>query len=454
MLGCRRRRTAAFYRLEPKRLEEFRISLFLILFLALTARLTLEGARITVWSQVTASSWPRLNILGGEWSGDIKSEAGAQKGEWTLRTSECDGRRCIDGVFSARIPLHHPDALMSFAKSQIRLLGFVPVERAADDRSRMIWDSQHHSASEGYAFFRDAMRTGGLPWTARQMDEELFRARNERIALKNGHIGRLRCVSTEYVRTTSDVVRSDNEYYCGFYVLSGSMNIDQGSSRCIAQRGDLAFIDDSAPAKVTALASGNRTLADMMGIMLPKRLFGGLDRPEKYFTSAHYPGERLPAPLCSLLSYLAHRLIAAPYDELDGTFEAVVRLVPVGVGAYAEKGSRRSPSTRSASMRSLMDLIEDQLKNPDLTALSAARQLNLSESYVHRLFSESETTFGLYVTNKRLDYVRADLMFSKGPACAISVLAYKWGFNDLSTFNRAFKKRFGCTPRELKRVAE
>jgi AraC family transcriptional activator of tynA and feaB len=33
-------------------------------------------------------------------------------------------------------------------------------------------------------------------------------------------------------------------------------------------------------------------------------------------------------------------------------------------------------------------------------------------------------------------------------ALNISEIAYAWGFNDLSHFNRAFRARFGMTPRE------
>jgi AraC-like DNA-binding protein len=32
------------------------------------------------------------------------------------------------------------------------------------------------------------------------------------------------------------------------------------------------------------------------------------------------------------------------------------------------------------------------------------------------------------------------------PLKQIAELASRWGFKDLSTFNRAFKKHYGCTP--------
>jgi AraC-like DNA-binding protein len=35
------------------------------------------------------------------------------------------------------------------------------------------------------------------------------------------------------------------------------------------------------------------------------------------------------------------------------------------------------------------------------------------------------------------------------------MVAFRWGFNELSSFNRAFKKKYGCTPSQFRaRVGE
>ena len=97
-----------------------------------------------------------------------------------------------------------------------------------------------------------------------------------------------------------------------------------------------------------------------------------------------------------------------------------------------------------------MSFIEDNLAKPTLSAARAANELLISESYVHRMFASAGTTFSSDVMAQRLDCVRADLVSANCRRTPISAIAYKWGFNDLSTFNRSFKKRFGCTPRALK----
>jgi AraC-like DNA-binding protein len=44
----------------------------------------------------------------------------------------------------------------------------------------------------------------------------------------------------------------------------------------------------------------------------------------------------------------------------------------------------------------------------------------------------------------------ADLVSSASRALPIFAIVYKWGFNDLSTFNRAFKNKFGRPPSRVR----
>ena len=43
-----------------------------------------------------------------------------------------------------------------------------------------------------------------------------------------------------------------------------------------------------------------------------------------------------------------------------------------------------------------------------------------------------------------------ELLASGTPSLTISEIAYRAGFNDLSTFNREFRRHFGATPSEFR----
>jgi AraC-like DNA-binding protein len=138
------------------------------------------------------------------------------------------------------------------------------------------------------------------------------------------------------------------------------------------------------------------------------------------------------------LCIVSLRIVSAPPEELNRLFQAALHLLPLAISSGDGRAQRTLP-------RSFACFIEDNLANSALSAEYTARHLQCSVRYVHKVFSSIGTTFGLYVSNRRLDHARGDLV-SAGRSSAISAIAYKWGYNDLSTFNRAFKRKFGCTP--------
>ena len=72
---------------------------------------------------------------------------------------------------------------------------------------------------------------------------------------------------------------------------------------------------------------------------------------------------------------------------------------------------------------------------------------------MHKIFASLGTTFSSYITQKRLERVGLDLV---SPSCrheTIFSVAYRWGFMNLSTFIRLFKKHYGCTPSEFRTAA-
>jgi AraC-like DNA-binding protein len=79
-----------------------------------------------------------------------------------------------------------------------------------------------------------------------------------------------------------------------------------------------------------------------------------------------------------------------------------------------------------------------------------AQRHGVSERYVYALFEDSGTSFHSFVAEERLKRAVAML---RDPACALKIsdIALETGFGDLSTFNRAFRRRFGDTPRGVRR---
>src|SRR6185437_11976099 len=74
----------------------------------------------------------------------------------------------------------------------------------------------------------------------------------------------------------------------------------------------------------------------------------------------------------------------------------------------------------------------------------------LSSRYVRMLFATGGTSFSQFVREERLTRARSMLVSPRFRDRRISDIAYEVGFNDLSYFNRSFRRRFGCSPGELR----
>ncbi len=150
------------------------------------------------------------------------------------------------------------------------------------------------------------------------------------------------------------------------------------------------------------------------------------------------------AALCSELAGeldpLGQRAAAQHLAELVGHF--------IGTGAeQKDLAGKRGISTARLNL-----LKADVLRNLDkrnLTIETVARTNGLSGRQAQRMFASAGTTFTEYVLEQRLLLARR-LLLHEGARCRkVSDIAYTVGFNDLSYFHRAFKRRFGVTPADL-----
>ena len=89
-------------------------------------------------------------------------------------------------------------------------------------------------------------------------------------------------------------------------------------------------------------------------------------------------------------------------------------------------------------------ILEARFTEPDFSAQKLAAAAGLSERYVNELLFDVGASFTMRLTELRLRKA-ADLLLHLGSR-RISDIAFDCGFNDLSYFNRCFRRRFGLTP--------
>jgi len=107
-------------------------------------------------------------------------------------------------------------------------------------------------------------------------------------------------------------------------------------------------------------------------------------------------------------------------------------------------------NSKLALYRRICNLIENQIKDPDLSLGAIAEQENISRRYIQKLFEMVGTNFSQFVRERRLDHCRSDLLSSEYRHLSISDICYRWGFNDAAHFSRSFHRQYGLSPRAFR----
>jgi AraC-like DNA-binding protein len=105
---------------------------------------------------------------------------------------------------------------------------------------------------------------------------------------------------------------------------------------------------------------------------------------------------------------------------------------------------------KAARLQAILRTVEASLGDPQLNAERAGRQIGVSGRYVQQLMEGAGLSFSAYVRETRLDYAHRMLSDPLMANKRISDICYMAGFSELSHFNRAFRARFGQTPKDVR----
>ena len=165
------------------------------------------------------------------------------------------------------------------------------------------------------------------------------------------------------------------------------------------------------------------------------------------------PKENEALGLLKRYAGLIEEAVAVSPPELTESAAAhIYDLAALALGATREAGeiaqARGVPAARRAAAEAF---VREHLNQPGLRAAAVAAHLGVTPRYAHMLFERAGRSFLEYVLDERL--MRAHRMLLTHPTQTVTTIALAAGFNDLSYFNRTFRRRFGCTPTEVRAEA-
>ncbi|PTS94275.1 AraC family transcriptional regulator [Pedobacter sp. HMWF019] len=106
-------------------------------------------------------------------------------------------------------------------------------------------------------------------------------------------------------------------------------------------------------------------------------------------------------------------------------------------------------SSQENTVMSIVNYIHKQIRNPrSLQLKELAEVFNFSPNYLTGLFKKQMgVPIKTYIDNYKLKLIENKLKYTEYPLKEISI---EFGFNDLSHFNKFFKKNYGTNPKEAR----
>ena len=212
------------------------------------------------------------------------------------------------------------------------------------------------------------------------------------------------------------------------------------------ERGDAIALSGSERGTLTTARSGRITTLEFpSGALLP------LLRQQGKSCARRIPKDSLPLRL--LRGYVGawstdDSIDAARFPQIIITH--LYDLVAMAVGAAHE--AREIAEGRGVRAGRLSAMKSDLLAGiaDDITVGELAARHQLSPRYVRMLFESDGTSVTEFVRAERLKRARSMLLSPRYATWRIAEIAYEAGFNDLSYFNRSFRRRFGQSPSETR----
>ncbi len=264
-----------------------------------------------------------------------------------------------------------------------------------------------------------------------------------------GELGFVRAITRggahSVIRSRRMIERSQhNNFFIGC-MLAGRANLAQSGHVAALERGDLAILDSTKEYEIEVPQG-----FDALWVRVPRhRIEGRLTSLEQVMS------QRISGSVG--IGYLASTLLRAALHEASriDTVEAnrITNSLLDLLGMSLECSFADMPVMAKGSqstLRRIQKYVDDNLEDEGLCLESIATQLSMSTRYVNKLFEREGISAARWIRIRRLERCRADLENPSKRAQSISEIAFENGFNNISSFNRAFKAQFKVAPSAMR----
>ncbi|MGJ5205397.1 helix-turn-helix domain-containing protein [Bradyrhizobium sp. HKCCYLR20261] len=296
---------------------------------------------------------------------------------------------------------------------------------------------------------RDAT-TDQLCDVSSSIDEEDFRHRAAVIPLDGALLIDGWTSAYSNARTSRHIAAGGIDHYMVTLCLAGSLTFQSGRRSQVLSPGDICLIDMGQASRTVIGADEKTGLSHTVTLIIPRTVLAPLLATPDAATASLIPRHSRTA-----------QLLGAQYAELrehaggtDGQIQVqtMAGVIADAVGSASSAEQDVDYASRTLLLSAIKRHVSSRPPAETLDSTQICRQFQISRATLYRLF-EAEGGLWHYVQEQQLHRAFSKLASSSGTPAHLVEIAAEFGFGSDNTFVRAFRKRFGLTPGEVRRLA-
>ncbi|TDQ50825.1 AraC family transcriptional regulator [Actinomycetospora succinea] len=293
-----------------------------------------------------------------------------------------------------------------------------------------VWDIAELPAREQFGYWREVICEAFVPLTPhRTTDLRGFAATVETKPLAALNRARIAAQAQRTDHGPREVARTAGEYFFVNLQLAGRCVTTVGDRTSVVRPGEFVVVDTTEP----YFFRFDRAWR-MVSFRVPHDALGGR-RPE------------LGRPVAATGAGAAVTALMSALWTVDADAPGAVALADSFAAAVA--GATAAPAPDGVSRDAVLAYVDRHLGDRDLTVHGVCRRFAISPRTLHNLFAGADESFAAAVRGRRLERC-ASLLADPATTATVTAVAAAHGFDDPTSFSRAFRRRFGVSPREMR----
>ncbi|MEP7300430.1 MAG: helix-turn-helix domain-containing protein [Caldimonas sp.] len=311
------------------------------------------------------------------------------------------------------------------------------------------YSTEDVASRESFSYWHDLICDVFINLDCTATQERAFAGTIHTQALGDVELSKMEAGGMRLTRTSGHIARAADDDFLIVLQDSGKMHVDQSSRFSTLQRGDCALFDSAQP-YVACLADSFSHIV----LKVPRRLMRSRYGPVEAFSGVRIPGDRGMGRVASRFLQSLPEVLPSLDDASQSRLASIsLDLVSAAIAECQVAGRPSETTTRVARRIQIKDFIESHLGDCELSLKNIGAALHVSTRYLNDVFEQEGTSVARHIWNRRLERCHLILQDPAQAGRSISSVAFGLGFNDLSHFGRAFRARYGVSPRDFRGAA-